>query len=150
MYTGHGPIKKGDVVGIDVGLGPLKLATGVVVPESDAHSFTLMAPEGHAFAGVNTMFAVDDGDGFTRARVSIVIRASDPLYELGLLWGGHRQEEQFWAHHLRNLAGEFGQTPPVRLIRRRLDRHGQWKNAKNVRTDAVLRSLVRRIPGVEV
>lgn len=147
IYPRRERVEEGDVMGVDVGVGPLKLATGVVVIDADAHSFTVLAPEGHAFAGTNTFFAVDR-DGMTTAGVSIVMRASDPFYELGLMFGGHRVEEKFWAQHLRNLAAHFGQEPKVRLIRRRLDRRRQWKQAANIKNNAVIRSALRRLPGL--
>ena len=36
------------------------------------------------------------------------MRASDPIYELGLALGGHRQEDRFWQHTLTQLAAHFG------------------------------------------
>ena len=34
----------------------------------------------------------------------MLMRASDPMYELGMTLGGHRKEDQHWAHTLRSLA----------------------------------------------
>jgi hypothetical protein len=143
LYLPHRGISEGDLLGIDLGVGPVKLSTGVVVIESNDTAFTLLSPEGHMFAGWNRFSTSDIVEG-TRAAVTIEMRASDPLYELGLSFGGHRAEERFWAEMLWNLAERFGQRPKVRLTRRRLDKNRQWKAAGNIWQNAFIRTMIRR------
>lgn len=95
------------------------------------------------FAGWNRFSTADTPDG-TRASVTIEMRASDPLYEVGLVLGGHRAEELFWAEMLWNLAARFEQRPKVRLMRRRLDRKRNWRHTGNIRQNAFIRTMVRR------
>jgi hypothetical protein len=144
LYRDHRRIQRGDLLGIDLGVGPVKLATGVLVIESTETSFTLLSPEGHMLAGWNRFTTEDTPDG-TVAAVTIEMRASDPFYEFGLVFGGHRAEEQFWATMLSNLASQFGQRPEVRIMRRRLDRRRQWRRAGNVRNNAFIRTSARRL-----
>ena len=143
LYVPHRGILEGDLLGIDLGVGPVKLSTGVVVIESTDTVFTLLSPEGHMFAGWNRFSTTDTPEG-TRAAVTIEMRASDPIYEFGLVFGGHRAEERFWAEMLWNLAETSGERPKVRLIRRRLDKRRQWNHAGNVWRNALVRTMVRR------
>lgn len=143
LYLPHRNIREGDLLGIDLGVGPVKLATGVVVIESNETAFTLLSPQGHMFAGWNR-FSTSELPQGTRAAINIEMRASDPLYEVGLVIGGHRAEERFWAEMLWNLAASFDQRPKVRLTRQRLDRHRNWSHARNIWRNAFLRTMVRR------
>ena len=143
IYKPHRGISEGDLLGIDLGVGPVKLATGVVVIESAETAFTLLSPEGHMFAGWTRFSTCDVAQG-TRAAITIELRASDPLYEIGLVVGGHRAEERFWAQMLWNLAARFDQRPKVHLTRRRLDSRRQWGHARNIWRNAFIRTMVRR------
>ena len=89
------------------GPGGLKFKTGVMVLYADDVSFTLMTPEGHMFAGWIT-FSPHEEDGVTVAQAQVLMRAQDPLAELGLAFGGHRQENRFWEQTLANLAAHLG------------------------------------------
>ena len=66
-----------------------------------------MTPQGHMFAGWIT-FSATERDGETVAQAQVLMRASDPIFELGLTLGGHRQEDKFWDHTLRSLAAHLG------------------------------------------
>lgn len=136
-------IREGEVAGVDVGVGPVTLSTGVVVAESTPTSFTLLSPEGHMFAGWNR-FSVERGDGGVVVSLEIVMRASDPLYEIGLSCGGHRTEERFWADFLWNVAALYGQRPPVRVRRRLLSRRRQWSRWTNISKNAAIRTALRK------
>jgi hypothetical protein len=70
-------------------------------------SFTLMTPQGHMFAGWIT-FSATERDGTTVAQAQVLMRASDPIFELALMCGGHRQEDMFWAKTLTAVAARFG------------------------------------------
>src|SRR3954470_8675641 len=89
-------IAPGEVAVLDLTMpGGLKLSTGVLVLYADDESFTLMTPEGHMFAGWIT-FSAAERDDSTVAQVQVLMRASDPLYELGMPIIGHRSEDRFW------------------------------------------------------
>ena len=87
---------------------------------ADDESFTLMTPQGHMFAGWIT-FSATERDDETVAQAQVLMRASDPIFELGLTLGGHRQEDKFWNHTL---------TQPGRRVRlTRTPRSTPWWSA---------------------
>ena len=125
-------IAPGEVALLDVTLpGRFKLSTGVMVLYADAESFTLMTPQGHMFAGWITFSARREGDDVV-AQAQVLMRASDPVFELGLLLGGHRQEDVFWQRTLLRLAEHLGypdagtETSVVCVDRKR--QWGRWRN----------------------
>jgi len=133
-------IEPGEVAVIDLSMpGRLKLSTGVLVMYADEESFTLMTPQGHMFAGWIT-FSAHVEDGCTVAQAHVLMRASDPLYEVGMTFGGHRQEDEHWAHTLRSLAAAFGVEGEVSIETVCVDRRRQWSNARNVWMNAGIRS----------
>jgi hypothetical protein len=133
-------IQPGEVAVLDLAMpGGLKLSTGVLVLYADDESFTLMTPEGHMFAGWITFSAADDG-GVTVAQAHVLMRASDPLYEMGMTFGGHRQEDRHWAHTLRALAAALGVEGDVTTEAVCVDRRRQWSKAGNVWQNAGIRS----------
>jgi hypothetical protein len=135
--------REGDLLGLDVAIGPLTLSSGVVVFESSETALRLVPPEGHMFAGWVELSTRDCG-AEVEASVTVEMRAGDPLYEVGLALGGHRREELFWAEMLRNLARRYGSRPPVHLLRRRVDAHRHWRYAANVRYNAMLNTWARK------
>ena len=74
--------------------GGVKGSTGVFVLCADQESFTLMTPQGHMFAGWIT-FSAELAGLDTIVRAHVLMRANDPLYELGMTFGGHRKEDRF-------------------------------------------------------
>jgi hypothetical protein len=133
-------IQPGEVAVLDLTMpGGLKLSTGVLVLYADDESFTLMTPEGHMFAGWITFSAFQD-DGVTVAQAHVLMRASDPLYEVGMAFGGHRQEDRHWAHTLRSLAAAFGVEGEVTTEAVCVDRRRQWSKVGNVWHNAGIRS----------
>ena len=139
----YGPltgIAPGEVAVINMSVpGGVKLSTGVMVLYADDESFTLMTPEGHMFAGWITFSAAPDDDA-TVAQAQLLIRANDPLYEVGLTLGGHRQENAFWEHTLRALAAHYGEEAEVDTRVVCVDRRRQWGKAANIRHNAAIRS----------
>jgi hypothetical protein len=107
-----------------------------------------MTPEGHMFAGWITFSSFDD-DGATAAQAQVLMRAQDPLGELGLALGGHRKENRFWERTLANLAtrlGSEGAEVTTRVVC--VDRRRQWSRAKNVRHSVAIRSTLHMMkPG---
>lgn len=134
-------IEPGAVAPLELGPGHgLSLATGVMVLYADEESFTFMTPEGHMFAGLITFSGEEADDGGTQARIRILLRTNDPLYELG--WPVMKKaEDVFWAGTLRNLAAAHG-VPEVEVgeASECLDRRRIWKNWRNVRHNAGIRS----------
>lgn len=135
-------IAPGEVAALDLGMpGGLKLSTGVLVLFADAESFTLMTPEGHMFAGWITFSAFLEDDA-TVAQAQVLMRASDPLYEVGMVLGGHREEDRHWVHTLRSLAAHFGIDAEVDVERICVDRRREWSKAGNVRQNSGIRSAL--------
>jgi hypothetical protein len=133
-------ITPGEVALLEAALGGgLKLSTGVLVIYADDESFTFMTPQGHMFAGWIT-FSAFERSGETVAQAQVLMRAQDPLTELGLTLGGHRKEDAFWAATMRALAARFDvqvepETNVVCVERRR-----QWSRVGNVRHNGALKS----------
>jgi hypothetical protein len=119
--------------------GGMKLSTGVMVLYADDESFTLMTPQGHMFAGWIT-FSATERDRETLAQAQVLMRASDPIFELGLTLGGHLQEDLFWQQTLRALAAHFGQDVDVDTQVVCVDKRRQWRRWTNVWHSTAIRS----------
>jgi hypothetical protein len=119
------------------------LSTGVVVIYADDTSFAFMTPEGHPFAGWITFSAVPVEEGSV-AQVQLLIRANDPVWELGFLMGMGKGEDHMWRHTLRSLARHLGgeETPTQELVK--VDKRRLWANASNLRHNAMF-SPFRRV-----
>ncbi len=140
----YGPITgiaPGEVALLNLRAGGMPLSTGVLVLYADDESFTLMTPQGHMFAGWITFSAFDD-DGTTVAQAQVLMRANDPIYELGLRLGGHRQEDRFWAYTLKSLGAHFGVQGAVQTETVCIDRRLQWSYARNIWQNAAMRTTL--------
>lgn len=136
-------IAPGEVGLIDMRLpGKMKLSTGVMVLYADDESFTLMTPQGHMFAGWIT-FSATEREGETVAQAQVLMRASDPIFELGLILGGHRQEDTFWNQTLERLAAHFGHdAADVDTQVVCVDKKRQWSKWRNVWHSSAIRSTI--------
>jgi hypothetical protein len=142
FYSPLTGIEPGEVALLNMTLpGGMKLSTGVMVLYADEESFTLMTPQGHMFAGWIT-FSATETDGETVAQAQVLMRASDPIYELGLALGGHGQEDRFWQHTLTRLAAHFGHDVEVDTRVVCVDRKRQWSRWRNVWHSAAIRSTL--------
>src|SRR5215218_6852522 len=121
--------------------GGLKLSTGVMVLYADEESFTLMTPQGHPFSGWITFSAYTD-NGATTAQAQVLMRANDPLYEMGLRMGGHKMEDGIWQHTLGALAAHFGVQEPVETNVICIDPKLQWREYRNIWHNAGIRSAL--------
>jgi hypothetical protein len=139
FYGSMAGISPGDVVPLTVKTGGMKLATGILVLYADDVSFSFMTPEGHMFVGMIT-FSAHTADGVTIAQTQGLIRAQDPLYEVGMLFGGHRGEDRQWTHVLQSLAKHFGVEAKATTTRVLVDRKRQWSQWRNIRKNAAIRS----------
>jgi hypothetical protein len=141
----YGPltgIEPGEVALLNMTLpGKMKLSTGVMVLYADEESFTLMTPQGHMFAGWITFSALEV-EGETVAQAQVLMRASDPIFELGLTLGGHKQEDRFWQHTLTQLAGHFDHEADVDTQVVCVDKKRQWSKWRNVWHSAAIRSTL--------
>jgi hypothetical protein len=137
-------ISPGDVALLDLAMGGgVKLSTGVFVLYADQESFTLMTPQGHMFAGWITFSAEQAGEA-TIVRAHVLMRANDPLYEIGMTFGGHGKEDRFWAQTLTALGTRLGvPDPQVETRSTCVDNHRQWRHAGNVWHNAMLRSTLQ-------
>jgi len=135
-------LKPGTVSPIAIASGApgLTVSTGILVLYMDDTSFTFMCPEGHMFAGWITFGAEEGPSGSTVADVKILIRTSDPVYEMG--WPVmKRKEDIFWSATLVNLAKDHGVTGvPVEQTTSCVDRKRLWHNWTNVRHNSGMRS----------
>ena len=124
--------------------GRQTLSTGVMVIYADDESFTFMTPEGHMFAAWITFSAAAEREA-TVVAIEVLLRANDPLYELSMGLGGHRVENAFWLATLRNLAARFGVEGDPTFEQTCVDRRRQWRNARNIRYNAAVRSGVHTV-----
>jgi hypothetical protein len=145
----YGPltgIEPGDVALLNLRMpGGSKLSTGVMVLYADEESFTLMTPQGHMFAGWITFSAARQGDE-TVVQSQVLMRASDPIFELALTMGGHRQEDLFWSRTLGNVAAHFGH--PEAVVDTTVvcvDKRRQWSRWRNVWQSSAIRSTIYMI-----
>lgn len=107
------------------------VSTGILVLYEDDESFSFITPDGHIFAGMNTFSAADE-DGL-EAKIVCLVRASDPIFELGARMGVVlKNEDSHWHRVLVNLANHFGVQGTVQQENILVDPRVQWSQAKNV------------------
>jgi len=121
--------------------GGTKLSTGVLVLYADEESFTLMTPQGHVFSGWITFSAFEE-NGLTIAQAEILMRAGDPIYEIGMTIFGHNMENRFWEQTLQNVATRFGIQAKATTTVECVDPHYQWKRVTNVWHNAAIRTAI--------
>jgi hypothetical protein len=119
----------------------MKLSTGVMVLYADDESFTFMTPEGHMFAGWIT-FSAYKREGSVVAQAQVLMRSSDPVLELMMRLGGHRQENTFWQKTLGNLAAHLGGQGEVETQVVCVDSRVQWSQARNIKYNVIVRSTM--------
>lgn len=146
FYGSRDHIQAGDAALINLGVGRVTLlSTGILVLFEDDRSFTFMTPEGHIFAAWIT-FSAEEVDGVPHAQIEVLIRASDPLFELLMALGGHRGEDWQWRVVLRNLAARVGaEAHRPTTTRECVDHRRQWQYARNVRANSALRTVTHML-----
>jgi hypothetical protein len=146
----YGPltrIEPGEVAVLNLAMPVgMKLSTGVHVIYADEESFSFMTPEGHIYAAMITFSAYTE-DNATVAQVQPLLRANDPLYELGMRMGiVHKVEDEFWRRTLESLAARFGvPNAQVRQKNMLVDPRLQWHYAKNLWHNAAIRTFFYRL-----
>lgn len=135
-------IEPGEVALLTVKAGGIPLSTGVLVLYADDESFTLMTPQGHMFAGWITFSSYLDND-VTVAQAQVLMRANDPIYELGLTFGGHRAEDKFWSQTLQAVGRHFEvNDQPVSTEVVCVDPRLRWSYAGNIVHNAAIRTTL--------
>lgn len=143
FYAPLAGIAPGEVALLDIPPvpgSPVKLSTGVMVLYADDESFTFMTPEGHALSAWITFSAYRDGE-VTVAQAQALERTSDPFDELAYVMGANKLNDRFWRQTLENLARHVGVAEPAvdtQIVC--IDKHRQWRRARNVRNSATLRT----------
>ena len=104
-----------------------------------------MTPEGHPWAAIITFSAHEGDDGATVARIHLLVRANDPLYEMSFKLYTSKLEDKIWNHTLTQVAAHFGVAEPriessVVLI----DRRRQWNQVSNLWKNSAVRTLLHR------
>jgi hypothetical protein len=148
FYGSPNAIAAGDVAVVNLA-GPYGLtgpggkglvSTGVLVIYADDVSFSFMTPDGHMFAGM-IIFSSEIEDGATMVQVQALVRASDPLYEMGARLGTvHKMEDEHWHYVLTQLAAHFGRQAGVVQKNMLVDPRIQWGKAGNIRHNAAIRT----------
>lgn len=117
------------------------VSTGVLVIYEDDVSFSFITPDGHIFAAMIT-FSASDEDGL-KAQVQALVRASDPLFELGARLGVvHQMEDRHWHRVLQNLATHFGAQGKVEQKNELIDPRLQWAQAGNLRNNSAIHTAL--------
>jgi len=76
----------------------------------------------------------------------VLMRANDPLYEIGMTFGGHRKEDKFWVATLTALGERLGiQHPVVETKTTCVDSKRQWRHASNVWHNSMIRSVLQTL-----
>ena len=144
FYGSLAGINAGDVAVLNLaGPGGTTISTGILVIYADDESFSFMTPQGHIFAGMNTFSSYAEGETVT-AQIQVLVRASDPVYEVGCRLGvAHKQEDTFWHGTLQNLAKRAGSANDhVTQTTTCVDPRVQWREAKNIWHNAAIRTAI--------
>lgn len=141
FYAPAGGIVPGEVAVIGGGKGPTKVTTGVRVIYADDRSWSYMTPEDHPWAAIVTFSAYD---GVTVARVHLMVRANDPLYEASFKIYTSRLEDKIWTHTLTQLAAHFGREELVSMEVNLVDKRRQWNQIGNIWKNSAVRTLLRQ------
>ncbi len=143
FYAPAGGIAPGEVALISGGKGPTKVTTGVRVIYADERSWSYMTPEGHPWAAIIT-FSAHDAEQSTTARIDLMVRANDPLYEASFRLYTSRLEDKIWTHTLTQLAAHFGSDAPVSMEVALIDKKRQWNQFGNIWKNSAVRTMLRR------
>ena len=88
-------------------------------------------------------FSAHEDDGVTVAQIQALVRASDPIYEMGCRVGvAHKSEDAFWHGTLRALAARFGVNGLVQQRTTLVDPRMQWSEAGSVWHNAAVRTTL--------
>ncbi|MEP7199618.1 MAG: hypothetical protein ABI874_07365, partial [Chloroflexota bacterium] len=92
---------------------------------------------------MNTFSAFRDADECVNAQVQCLVRAGDPLYEIGMkFFGMKKMEDAMWLHTVKALAAHFGVDAKPEYTETLVDPQWQWKQAKNIWHNAGARTAL--------
>lgn len=145
----YGPltgIQPGEVAILNLTIpnAPIRLSTGVMVLYADEESFSLMTPQGHMFAGWNTFSAYQEGHELV-IQVQVLVRPSDPVWEIGMRLFGFKEEDRFWSHTVEAVARRFGVEARSEMEAICVDPRWQWRRIGNVWHNAAIRSTLHSL-----
>jgi hypothetical protein len=144
FYAPAAGIAPGEIAMIAGGKGPTKVTTGVRVIYADETSWSYMTPEGHPWAAIITFSAFEKPEGDTAARIHLLVRANDPLYEASFRVYTSRLEDKIWTHTLTQLAAHFGSEGVVDKSVVLIDKKRQWNQFGNIWKNSAVRTLLRQ------
>lgn len=144
FYAPAAGISPGEIALIGGGRGPTKVTTGVRVIYADERSWSYMTPEGHPWAAIITFSAHEDDDDDSIAKIHLLVRANDPLYEASFKLYTSRLEDKIWTHTLTQLAGYFDSHEPVESEINLIDKKRQWDQMGNIWKNSAVRTLLRQ------
>lgn len=139
FYPTPSGIVPGEIVIINATTPGGLISTGVWVLYADDESFTFMTPEGHPEAGWVSFTAFED-NGAVTVRIQGFARAGDPVYEIGFVLLGSREQEKIWKHVLTSLARHFGLDNIVSMHKTCVADDYQWERWSNIRNNAQIRT----------
>lgn len=143
FYAPAAGIAPGEIAVIAGGKGPTKVTSGVRVIYADETSWSYMTPEGHPWAAIITFSAHEEESG-TAARIHLLVRANDPLYEASFRIYTSRLEDRIWTYTLTQLAARFGSSEPVAQDAVLIDKKRQWNQVGNIWKNSAIRTLLRQ------
>jgi hypothetical protein len=143
FYAPAAGIAPGEIAVIAGGRGPTKVTTGVRVIYADERSWSYMTPEGHPWAAIIT-FSAFEGQDTTMAKIDLLVRANDPLYEASFRIYTSRLEDKIWTHTLTQLAAHFGSSEMVERQAVLIDKKRQWNQVGNIWKNSAVRTLLRQ------
>lgn len=144
FYAPAAGITPGEIALISGGKGPTKVNTGVRVIYADERSWSYMTPEGHPWAAIITFSSHEGEDGSSVARIHLLVRANDPLYEASFRIYTSRLEDKIWKYTLTQLAAHFGSGESVSMTVDLVDRRRQWQQFGNIWRNSAVRTLLRQ------
>lgn len=144
FYAPAAGIAPGEIAVIGGGRGPTKVTSGVRVIYADERSWSYMTPEGHPWAAIITFSAHEADDGDTVARIHLLVRANDPLYDVSFKIYTSRLEDKIWKHTLTQLAAHYGSEQAVSIESVLIDRRRQWNQFGNIWKNSAVRTLFRQ------
>src|SRR5260370_12702523 len=104
-----------------------------------------MTPQGHTFAGWITFSSYEE-DGCTVGQAQVLLRAYDPIYEIGFrFFGAGKAEDTFWTPTLTSLAAHFWGDAQPEVQRILVDPKVQWSEAKNVLRKSAIRTILDKM-----
>jgi hypothetical protein len=82
--------------------------------------------------------------GTTVARIHLLVRANDPLYEASFRIYTSQLEDKIWNHTLTQVGAHFGTSEPISATVDLVDKRRQWSQFGNLWKNSAVRTLLRQ------